>query len=192
MESLLNNFPEFVLFGSVFLFYAATTLFIFLLFVSEATENGWLALASFGIFVLLTSVWSNLEPLDHLTNWEILAAYVGFGFVHSLIRTFIYGKKRKPKRLEAIQKREEWFDKNPDADRDRDYSIDGIHHVANSIIYYDEVTKGKLKGNVFRWWFLWPVSLLTWIASDFIRDAWKIIYNFFKGLFESILNMAMK
>jgi hypothetical protein len=127
-----------------------------------------------------------------LNHWQLIISYIGIGFAHSLIRTFIYGRKRKPERLEAIQKRNDWFDKNVDADRDKDYSNDGIHHGANTVMYFDEETKENLKGNVFRWWFLWPISLLIWIASDFIIDFWKIIYNFFKGLFESILNIAMK
>jgi hypothetical protein len=95
MEEALSNFPQFVLWGSVTLFYVTTLIFIFLLFVSEVTENGWLALVSFGIFVFITSWQSNLEPLDHLTNLQLIGYYIGIGLIHSVIRTFIFGRKRK-------------------------------------------------------------------------------------------------
>jgi membrane protein YdbS with pleckstrin-like domain len=63
MQEALNNFPEFLLFGSVFLFYTAVILFTMVLFISEITENGWTALWAFGIFMIVISIWSNFEPL---------------------------------------------------------------------------------------------------------------------------------
>jgi len=183
MEKALSNIPEFVLFGSVTLFYIASLLFVFLLFVSEVTENGWLALISFAIFLLVTSWQSNLEPVDHLTaNLALIGYYVGIGFIHSLIRTFIYGKKRKPERIGVIEEQKKWNDKFNESDEESTTKID----------LFDDTTKRKLKGNVFRWWFLWPISLLTWIFSDLLSDVWGVVYKTFKKLFESILNLGMK
>lgn len=41
-----------------------------------------------------------------------------------------------------------------------------------------------LKGNVFRWWFIWPVSLLNWIFSDLMKDLFNFLYTKLKGTFE--------
>ena len=52
MSELVNNFPEFIFMGSVLMFYFITAVFIVTLFISEVTENGWVALVSFTIFAL--------------------------------------------------------------------------------------------------------------------------------------------
>lgn len=45
----------------------------------------------------------------------------------------------------------------------------------------------ELKGNVFRWWFLWPVSLISWAVSDLAADVWNWVYAKVGNVFESIL-----
>lgn len=49
-----------------------------------------------------------------------------------------------------------------------------------------------LKGNVFRWWFLWPISLLNWIVSDLIKDLWDWVYERFHGMFEYFFKLGQK
>ena len=183
MKEALSNFPEFVLFGSMTLFYITTLIFIFLLFVSEVTENGWLALISFGVFVFITTFQGNLEPLDHLANIQLVSYYIGIGLIHSLIRTYLYGRKRKPMRLEAIEAQNEWNEK---------YRKDGEEPSTSKIEKFDSTTYDKLKGNVFRWWFLWPISLLTWIFSDLLRDFWNLLYDNTKKIFQAIVDAGMK
>tara|TARA_R110000772_G_scaffold101997_2_gene202596 strand:+ start:482 stop:985 length:504 start_codon:yes stop_codon:yes gene_type:complete len=34
-----------------------------------------------------------------------------------------------------------------------------------------------LKANVFRWWFLFPISILNWIWQDLLSDIWDLLYS---------------
>lgn len=52
--------------------------------------------------------------------------------------------------------------------------------------------KEKLKGNVFRWWLLWPVSLLNWILSDLVRDLYNLVYKKLQKLYEGIFELGLK
>lgn len=54
----------------------------------------------------------------------------------------------------------------------------------------NEFSKVYLKDNVFRWWFMWPISLLSWIFSDLIGDFWAVIYDKLSNLFEDILKFG--
>lgn len=187
MEQLLNNLAEFTLLGSVSLFYAFTIIFILLLFVSELQENGWIALWSFGIFIILMSWQSNLEPIELLTeDLYLIGYYIAIGLIHSLVRSYIYGRKRKPERLEAIATRDKWFEENPDK------TPSGYYHDTNAVKIFDDTTYSKLKGNVFRWWFLWPISLLTWIFSDLLKDVFNFIYDKLKRIFQAVVDAGMK
>jgi hypothetical protein len=46
----------------------------------------------------------------------------------------------------------------------------------------------NLKGNVFRWWFLFPVSLITWVVSDLFSDLWDLLYKKIGTIFVKIFN----
>lgn len=184
MDGLLNFLPEFVLFGSVTYFYILVTVFLIVLFASEVNENGWLALISFGVFAILTS-WSNLDIIEFFkVNLALVGYYVLIGLGHSMARTYLYGRKRKPERLAVIEEQNEWNEKYR--------SDEGEMQSTSKIEMFDRTTYDKLKGNVFRWWFLWPVSLLTWVFSDLLRDVWDLIYDYTKKVFQAILDAGMK
>jgi|TARA_R110000824_G_scaffold291588_4_gene480131 hypothetical protein len=171
MSELVNNFPEFIFMGSVLMFYFITAVFIVTLFISEVTENGWVALVSFTIFALATKFFGNFQITDYIT-FKLIGIYLLIGLVHSLIRTFFYGRKRefnKKRLLQLYGNNDKW-----------------------KLTNYDDITKSDLKGNVFRWWFLFPVSLLTWIFSDLMRDLWNFLYKQFKKAFEYILDLGLK
>ena len=170
MSELVNNFPEFIFMGSVVMFYLITAVFIASLFISEVTENGWVALISFTIFAIVTKFFGNFEITDYVT-FKLIGIYLLIGLVHSLIRTFFYGRKRglNKKKLSELHGKDNW-----------------------KLTDYDDITKSCLKGNVLRWWFLFPVSLLTWIFSDLMRDLWNFLYKQFKKAFEYILDLGLK
>jgi len=54
----------------------------------------------------------------------------------------------------------------------------------------NELKTYYLKENVFRWWFIWPISLLTWVFSDLLGDFWAIIYDKVSHTFEHILKLG--
>jgi len=156
MESILQFFGEFALFGAAIWFWIAVVAFVISLFTFDRQENGVGALFSFIIFSVVVYFWSNFDILGYI-NWLNIGLYFGVGFIYSLIRTYFLGRKIRSK------------------------STGDIKYI-----------KEKLKGNVFRWWFLWPVSLLNWILSDLVEEVYNFIYSKLKNLYENILMMGVK
>ena len=59
-----------------------------------------------------------------------------------------------------------------------------LGHVSESEIL------SELKENVFRWWFLWPISLIVWLCSDVLGQIWEKLYKIFGSLFLNIFNLG--
>ena len=93
--------------------------------------------------------------------------------MHSLVRTYFYGRK-------------------PPGPTHNAYGIGkpNIEEIKNHQNRIIEERKSYLKGNVFRWWFLFPISLLNWILSDLIEDVYDFIYNKLQRLYVRVLMMG--
>lgn len=50
----------------------------------------------------------------------------------------------------------------------------------------------ELKENVFRWWFLWPISLIVWVCSELLGDLYDKLYDFCSSLFNYMFNLGLK
>lgn len=46
-----------------------------------------------------------------------------------------------------------------------------------------------LKDHVFRWWLMFPISMLTWIFGDLLKDLYNFIYSKIGKLYEKIFNL---
>lgn len=46
-----------------------------------------------------------------------------------------------------------------------------------------------LQGSVFRWWFLFPISLITWVFGTLLKDAYNFLYTHIGKIYESIFNL---
>jgi len=70
------------------------------------------------------------------------------------------------------------------------YAIFRTYFYGRSIAKKDtslEKAIRNLKGNVFRWWFIWPVSLISWLVSDFIVEAFEFTWDYIGSSFRKIL-----
>lgn len=132
-----QTFLGLAIFGSFWWFAIISTLFIFLLFLSENDEQGLGASAAVIVYCVINHFWGNI-PLSHLLDWRIISSYLGLGLIYAVIRTYFFGRKL-----------------------DRMYESD----------------ISDIKNNVFRWWFLFPVSLTYWLFSDLLGDMWDVISN---------------
>jgi len=80
------------------------------------------------------------------------------------------------------------------------YLLLGFIYALIRVYFYGRSQKGKekdfvyydLKGNVFRWWFIWPISLISWLASGLLADIWDWIYDRFEGLFKYFFELGRK
>jgi hypothetical protein len=78
------------------------------------------------------------------------------------------------------------------------YLLIGLFFTVVRVFFYgramaskgDKFDKYYLKGNVFRWWFIWPVSLLTWVLSDIIADVWSFVYEKMGKIFEYFMELG--
>tara|TARA_R110000851_G_scaffold47424_1_gene115090 strand:- start:51256 stop:51801 length:546 start_codon:yes stop_codon:yes gene_type:complete len=169
MEQILENLTGFILFGSVLWFWIFTSAFILVLFLSDIYENGYYAFVSFLVFLGFLHFKSNLDMVSFIQlYWYTPLIYLGVGVVYAMIRTYFYG--RKPYTPPYVNKED---------------SAEEVRELKR------EALKSKLKNNVFRWWFLFPVSLINWIFTDLLKDFFNAIYSKLRKVFEGILDMGI-
>jgi len=147
-----------LLFGSSLCF-SLSLLALFIAFIlADIYENGYSATVCAGIFIGLNYFWGGFAWLSIFT-WASVGSYLFAGFLFSLIRTYFKGKEFKESRESYSRGTEEKELKT------------GYDSYGNSKESFD------LKGNVFRWWFLFPISALTWIFGHLFVDLWNLVYS---------------
>ncbi len=70
------------------------------------------------------------------------------------------------------------------------YSVIRTYYYGRNSKYQDDID--YLKGNVFRWWLLFPISLINWLVTDLLSDLWNSIYARLRGMFEYFFNLGKK
>ena len=172
MQDILNNFTGFVLWGSVLYFWIFTSIFVLILFLSDIYENGYFAFTTFLIFLAVLFFSSNVDLVSFITlYWHSPLIYLGIGLIYATIRIFFYGRKQfNPINLPYSAK---------------DYSADKIKELKR------EELRSKLKSNMFRWWFLFPISFLNWFLKDLVRDFFNWVYSKLRRFFEYVLDLGI-
>ena len=165
MKEFLSFLPEFILWGSAIWFWIFTFLLIGIFFVSDLVENGITALFSFIIFFIITYFWSNFNIFSFLTLWNVLI-YLGIGLVYAAIRTLFFGRKKRAELKESS-----------------DDSV-GRSETIKRFALMD------LKNNVFRWWLLFPVSMINWAFTDLIKDLYNLVYSKIGNIFVKIFDLG--
>ena len=169
METLLTL----TLFGSLVWAIVSVAIFLLILFASETQQNGFVAFGSLLGFLALYYFFGSFSPFLVLFSWKVILSYFVIGLIYSSIRTFFEGRK-------LGEKMKKYPDTKPDS-----YPYESKQSLK------DEFVK-KLKGNVFRWWFMWPISLITWLLTDLIKDVWNYLYSKVKRFYDYILDLGIK
>lgn len=94
MEVILTFFTEFVFLGSVWLFWILTGIFFSILFGAEKEASWKTCFITLGIGLFVFWKWTNV-PVENLFSWRNTISYIVIGFTFALLRTYIFGKKRK-------------------------------------------------------------------------------------------------
>lgn len=181
METIINFLIAYTLFGSAIVFWVITVGLVITLITSEQVEDGFVAMWGVLIFITATYFWSNVNVLSLIDGWDVLI-YLGLGLLYSIIRTFFYGKKEY-RNFESDFKKD-YHGKITKSELNDKYDSTKIKHLENLI--------DKLKGHVFRWWLLFPISLLTWILSDLVKDLFEYAYSKMSKTFNYILKLGFK
>jgi len=143
--------------------------FVIVTLISDYNENGWAITGSFGVLLVLFAIWGStpLWVLFPLLSWKFIGLYLILGLGFAAIKTYSYAKKYAKENYSSYE---------------RSDSQDQL---------YLEI-KSKLRGNVFRWWFAWPISMLRWIFADLIVDLYEFIWPRIRVIFESIATVGVK
>lgn len=55
----------------------------------------------------------------------------------------------------------------------------------------DDFYKTQLRGKIANWWFFWPISFLSWVFSDLLKDLYDLIYSKVSLIFEKIYSLGV-
>jgi len=171
MEALLTL----TLFGSVIWFWISAIIFLFICFASDINENGFVAFAFLVVVAILYHFWGDIKSILTFLTFVNISIYLVIGLMFSAFRTFFAGR--------TLGK----LIKDLPGNKDKPTSYYGSTKESEKAIFID-----KLKGNIFRWWFMWPISLITWLVTDLFKDAWNFIYSKLKVFYNYILDLGIK
>jgi len=154
------------LFGSMFWAIALISIFIFITFVAEVEENGFLSTAFLIALGFTFYMWGNesFKEITSVISIMSIVYYLAIGFGFALFRTFMHGRKEQQRR-------------NRDISEKRSY----VHKV-----------NMNLSGHFARWWFQWPVSLLSWFFRDMFKEIYVWAYSRIDKIVSAIFKYGMK
>jgi hypothetical protein len=167
----MEQFITFTLFGGAVWFVLAVVGLLVALFASEYHENGFGATISIIIALVVNYVWGDF-PIMEYVSWGKIGVYIGIGFVFSFLRTYFKGRELSSKYKKYLEKFE---------------SKDSQKEPKTKPEFNKE--KFDLKGHVFRWWFLFPVSMLSWFFGSLLKDLGNAVYAKIGKLYEKVLNL---
>ncbi len=153
------------LFGTFWGALIGIVLFLIICWLADIYENGFFATAALIVIcVLFYYKGANFAPFMFIISWTFAGTYLGIGLVYSVIRVFFEGRKLG-KKIQDLPKGNT---------SQKDYVID------------------KLSGNVSRWWFMWPISLINWVLTDLLRDFWDYVYSKMGNFYRKVLELGIK
>ena len=162
------------LFGSVIWFWVSVLIFLFIVFASDINENGFYAFGSLIIISAVYYFWGDVKPILPIISLLNISIYLGIGLVFSTLRTFFAGRE-----LGKLIK-------------DLPITNEKNKYDSDTKEYQKERFVNRLKGNVFRWWFMWPISLINWLISDLIADIWDYVYSKLSGFYNYVVELGIK
>lgn len=164
------------LFGSVIWFWAVVAVFIIICFASDVNENGFFAFGTLIILGVLFYFKGNIDPLLEFLSLPNIGSYLGIGLIFSCIRTFFAARVLGHKIKDLPETKDDATKKG---------------YSSESKEYQKERFINDLKGDVFRWWFMWPISLLTWVATDIVKDVYDWVYSKMSGFYNWIVDLGV-
>ena len=167
----MEQFIAFTLWGSGLWFAAVVVAFLVAVFASEVNENGFYAAASLIMVLGVNHFWGNFPIMEYISVYKI-CIYLGIGFAFSFVRTYFKGRHLKGLYQEYLD-RFESTNSSPEPQSRLEFSRDRF----------------DLKGHVFRWWLMFPVSMTTWFFGSLLRDIGNAVYAKLGGLYEKVLNL---
>ena len=168
----MKELLELTLFGSVWIFWSFVFLALILYFVSEKHEDGRIGFVYSVVFVCCLFVDGFDFSRINIDYFKILS-YLGIGLLFAIIKSYFYGRYKNKEYISEIE-----GEKDEDADE--------------VLSRYKKESINDLKNNVFRWWFMWPVSLIYWSFSDLLSELYNFVYSKISKVFSYMFSLGFK
>ena len=165
---MIHTILSLALFGSVVWALVVLTILLVVFFAADIEENGYVATVFFCVACILFYLFGKetWHKFISILSYGNILFYLALGLVHAFMRVYFHGRNEMIKVNEdRLKGRSETFE----------HTIDK-----------------NIKGNVFRWWFLWPVSLINWFIKDMIKDIYNWIYKHMEKIFDYIMTLGIK
>ncbi len=204
---MLASLSELLIVGA-FWFWILVAAEIGILFLCSATEKGFLAAFSIGVFGAVLQWFSGVDIIGFVTEHPIHAAiavalYLLCGVVWSIIRWHLYSGT---KIHELVDRRGQWYADTSTVNG----TVDGKSYYqrhAEALKYYEahgvpEDYIGKWnkyvddnaptatanKSKICTWMGLFPIDIVYYIFSDFLSDLFSRLYRRLAVVYENIVN----
>jgi hypothetical protein len=181
----IPSLTAFLLFGSLFWTLTIITVFIIACLIADLGKNGFYAFFAFILLGTTYYFWGHFKDVASLFTVGNIVCYLTIGFLYSILRTFVEGRKLG-KRIAHLPTLEELKVAIIQSDKFR--SPQRVEHKES----YIEDYKTELKNNVARWWFLWWISAITWVLGDLLKDVWDTIYHWLNNFYNNILDYGIR
>lgn len=184
------------LFGGFVYLAIIVGLFLFISFYAEYNTNG---VPAFIFLLVLSAViyfWGNdaVHSLAQFITWTGVGIYLAIGLIFSLIRTYFYGRRKgiyfeeeeiKFYTLNNLLSTEQLKLEIPE--RELIFQKLKAKEIAKQRTYRISDMKRRIKGNVARWWFNWPASLLYWMITEWLEDVWHWLFAKLKHIYDAVV-----
>jgi len=72
------------------------------------------------------------------------------------------------------------------------FAIIRVYFHGRHIAEYGHSDNESIQNHIFRWWFIWPISLIYWIFSSLAEEVWGWVYDRFESTFKYFYNLGLK
>ena len=157
------------LFGSVIWFWLSVLIFLIICFASDINKNGYYAFGSLVVVSVVYYFYGDIKEILQFLTLRNILFYFGIGFIIASLRVIVATKKLKKVLKDLPDEKPKDYPYTTKKDAKKDFIED-------------------LEGNVTRWWFMWPISSISFI----IVDVRKFVYLLSKKYFEFIVEQSLK
>lgn len=168
---MMEDIFYFSIWGSITFFWIIFFSWLISLFFSEGYKNGFLGFFCTIIFSILLIHGSNLDY--SFITWLNFGLYIGIGFFHALLRTYLFGIDTKKKIKDKIE------------------GLANINSGKSIIEIESSYARMEIRGNFFRWWLMFPISFAYWIFSDLAIRIYHRIYSLIQKFVYFLFNLGL-
>jgi len=180
---MIEQLLTITIFGYVTWWIIISIAIILIFVVSDLSENGYVATFFLVVYVAIFYIWGNVGDSKILSIFTIsnLSIYLGIGFIYALIKSYLFGYKQGNLINDKYNKDYHFTTEHKEETKDL------IIRDKKDLI---EDRYNKIRDNVFRWWLMLPINLLT-NGLNLISDAFIILWKYIGKIFKTMVILGI-